>query len=200
MKKKYSAILSILIITIMSACGPAPTPTLTAEEISNTAIANAWIAITQTQAAIPTATQTLVPTATYTPQPTFTLLPTLPPVTVAVANDPAVATQDPCNQPPPVISKGTLVKAKFINKSGGTVNLSFGMMSPNSFGECVTYSYYMDKFDEPVVTILAGCYWGYAWVTGNEPTIAKTGGDFICLNDPAKVVAIWVEAKAIWLH
>ncbi len=199
MKTTYLPILTILIIAIMSACGPAPTPTLSAEEISNTAVANAWIAITQTQAAMPTATATSTPLPpTYTPLPTFTLLPTLPPATLASAN--AAATQDPCNQPPPVISKGTLVKAKFINKSGGTVNLSFGMMSPNTFGECVTYSYYMDKFDEPVVTILAGCYWGYAWVTGDEPTIAKTGRDFICLTDSAKVVSIWVEAKAIWLH
>ena len=56
MKKKYPTILSILLITIISACGPTPTPTLSAADVQGTAVADAWIALTLTQAAIPTAT------------------------------------------------------------------------------------------------------------------------------------------------
>ena len=201
MNKRYLIILSILIITIISACGPAPEPTLSAADIANTAIADAWIAITQTQAALPTATATATPLPpTQTPLPTFTLLPTLPPGTAGSVNDPGVATQDPCNQPPPIEPKGAQVKTKFLNKSGGKVNLSFGMMSPNSLGECVTYTYYMDRFDELDVTVLVGCYWGYAWITGDVPSIARTGKDFICLASPGKILTIWVESEAIWVH
>ena len=61
MKKKYPTFLSILLIVVISACGPAPTPTLSVADVQGTAVANAWIAITQTQAAIPTATQTPIP-------------------------------------------------------------------------------------------------------------------------------------------
>ncbi len=199
MKKKYLLALSILIIMIISACGPAPEPTLAAEDIASTAVANAWIAITQTQAAIPTSTATLVPTPTYTPLPTFTLLPTLPPATLAVDN-PAVATQDPCNQPPPEKPKGATVKVKFVNKSEGVINLSFGMNSPNAQKECVTYSFTLDVFDEPVVTVLAGCYWGYAWITGKVPSVARTGSTIICVSDPSKTPPIWINKEAIWLH
>ena len=55
MKKKLLTIISILIVITVAACG-SPEPTMSAEEIANTAVADAWIAITQTQAALPTAT------------------------------------------------------------------------------------------------------------------------------------------------
>ena len=80
MKIKYPVSISILLITLISACGPTPAPTLSAADVQGTAVANAWVAITQTQAAIPTATQTLIPplpTITFTPLPTFTPYPTL---------------------------------------------------------------------------------------------------------------------------
>ena len=199
MKKKYLTILSILIITIMSACGPAPTPALTSEEISNTAIANAWIAITQTQAAMPTATSTSPP-PTQTPLPTFTFLPTLPPVTAASVIDPGAATPDPCNQPPVEKPLGATLKVKFVNKSGGIVNLSFGMVTPNARKECFTYSFTLGVFDEPVVTVMEGCYWGYAWITGKTPSVARTGSTILCLSDPNKVPAIWIGKEAIYFH
>ncbi len=201
MKKKYPPILSIvIIIIIISACGPAPTPTLTAEEISNTAVANAWISITQTQAAMPTATATSTPLPpTQTPLPTFTFLPTLPPATVLV-NDPAIATQDPCNQPPVEKPKGDLVKVKFVNKSEGVATLAFGMNTPNDEKECFTYSYTLGAFDETVVTVLAGCYWGYAWITGKKPSVAKTGSTILCVTDPNKTPPIWITKETIYFH
>ena len=194
MKRKALTIISILIITLISACGPAPEPTLPAVDVQNTAIADAWTAVALTQAAMPTATETLVPTATTTPtlQPTFTAAPTLVPPTAA-------ATESVCNQPPPIKPLGVEVKVKFVNKSGGNVNLSFGMNSPNDKGECITYSYTLGVFDEPVVTVLSGCYWAYAWVDGKEPSTAQTI-DLLCIKDPAKQPAVWITKEVISFH
>jgi len=201
MKKKYLPILSILVIMIMSACGPAPTPTLTAEEISNTAVAKAWVAITQTQAAMPTATATSTPLPpTETPIPTATFLPTIPPATIASSGDVGATTIDPCNQPPVEKPKGALVKVKFVNDSGGIVNLSFGMNTPNAQKECFTYSYTLGAFDETVVTVLSGCYWGYAWITGKTPSVARTGSTILCVTDPNKVPPIWISKERIYFH
>ncbi|MBE0681228.1 MAG: hypothetical protein IH589_04880, partial [Anaerolineales bacterium] len=55
MNKKYNYLISTLIILALAACGSAE-PTMSAEDLANTAVANAWISITQTQAALPTAT------------------------------------------------------------------------------------------------------------------------------------------------
>jgi hypothetical protein len=198
MNKKYITIL-ILIMTLISACGPAPEPTLSAEDQANTAVANAWAMLTLTQAAIPTATATFPPTETFTPLPTFTSIPlaTLPPVNVVVATP-----TGECNQIPPLVSKGALVKAKFINKSKGTLNLSFGMLSPNAQGECVTYSYSLGAFDQPVVTVLSGCYWAYAWITQvntNKTSNAKSVAS-LCVTDPAREPDIWITEEVIAFH
>ncbi len=194
MKRKVLTIISILIIATISACGPAPEPTLPAVDVQNTAVADAWTAVALTQAAMPTATETLIPTATITPtlQPTFTAVPTLVPPTAA-------ATESVCNQPPPIKPLGVEVKVKFVNKSGGNVNLSFGMNSPNDKGECITYSYTLGVFDEPVVNVLSGCYWAYAWVDGKEPSTAQTI-DLLCITDPAKQPAVWITKEVISFH
>ncbi|NOH00711.1 MAG: hypothetical protein HND47_01400 [Chloroflexi bacterium] len=54
MKQKFLLAFSILTILTLSACGGAA-PTLTAEEIAYTAVAQAWLAITQTRAVAPPA-------------------------------------------------------------------------------------------------------------------------------------------------
>jgi hypothetical protein len=194
MTKKFPYLLSILIVLTLAACGPAPTPTLSTADLASTAAADAWLAVTMTQAAMPTATP-LPPTVT--PMPTFTPFPTLP-LVVATAV-PATSATDVCNQPPPVKPKGALVQVKFINKSGGNVNLSFGMNTPNSQGECVTYSYTLGTFAEEVVTVLSGCYWAYGWVDGKEPSTAQTI-DLLCVNDPSKAPAIWISTEVISFH
>lgn len=199
MNKKYLTILTLLTLTILSACGPASAPTLSAADAQGTAVADAWIAITQTQAAIPTTTATPIPTETFTPQPTLTLLPTISLPTIAVSTATSAA-DDPCNQPPPSKPKGITVKVKFVNKSGGHVDLSFGMNSPNALKECGTYSFSLGQFDEPIVTVLAGCYWGYAWITGDIPSVAKTGSTILCVTDPNVVRSIWIGPEVIGFH
>ena len=89
-----------------------------------------------------------------------------------------------------------MVQVKFVNKSGGSVNLAFGMSQPNSLGECGTYSFSMGRFEEPVVTVLAGCYWAYAWVTGEKPSTASNV-EALCVTDPNQVRAITIGSEVI---
>lgn len=196
MIKKFLYLISIPTILTLSACGPAPTPTLSADDIRNTAIADAWIAMTMTQAAVPTATITPIPPSP-TLMPTFTPFPTQP-LVVPTAVPPTVAA-DACNQVPPIEPRGALVKVKFVNKSDGNVNLSFGMNNPNDKGECVTYTYVVGRYDEPVVTVLAGCYWAFGWVEGDVPSTAQTI-DLLCITDPGKTPAIWISTEVISFH
>jgi len=198
MKKKYPTILLILFISIISACGPTPVPTLSAADVQSTAVANAWVAITQTQAAIPTATQTPIPpppTIAFTPLPTFTPYPTL----VPAATLPDTSAKDPCDEPPPIKPEGDMVKIKFVNKSDGNVNLSFGMMKENDKKECGTYGFSIGRYEEPEVQVLAGCYWGFGWVDGNKPSTTQTS-DVLCVTDTSKATAIWITSEVISFH
>ena len=203
MKIKYPTILLMLLITFISACGPAPTPTLSAGDVQGTAVANAWVAITQTQAAIPTATQTPIPptpTITLIPLPTATLVIVPPLALKPVATLPDTSAADPCNQPPPIKPKGDMVKIKLVNKSGGNVNpLSLGMTQENSFKECGTYSFSLGQYEEAVVDVLAGCYWGFGYVNGKKPSTARTS-DVLCVTDTSKTTAIWITPELIAFH
>jgi hypothetical protein len=199
MKKIYLTILSILIILGISACGPAPTPTLSVADLQGTAVADAWIALTMTQAALPTATQTPIPptpTVTFTPLPTFTpfLIPTLAPV----ATLPDTSATDPCNLPPPIKPLGDQVKVQFVNKSNGKLNLSFGMTKENSLKECGTYSFALGKYDQPQVTVLAGCYWGYGWVL--DPPSTPQTANYLCVTDKNTLYQVWITKDLIALH
>ncbi len=194
MKKKFLYVISILIISTLAACGTAE-PAMSSEDIANTAVADAWIAITQTQAALPTATlvpPTATPEPTGTPLPTLPPLPTFPPATVA-----AGPTIDPCNQVPPVEPQGALVNVEFINQSKGEVNLSLGMNTPNDKSECVTYSYSFGRGGVPSTKVLAGCYWGYAWITGDEPSIARTGNTILCMTDTSGIYHVVITKERI---
>jgi hypothetical protein len=196
MKRKLISIISILMIVMLSACGPEPTPTLSVADAQNTAIAAAWVALTQTQAAMPTATQTPVPptpTMTFTPPPTATLFPTVVPATM-----PDTSATDPCNEPPPQEPKGTQVKVRFVNKSDGIVNLAFGMTQENEQDECGTYSFTIGRYEEPEATILSGCYWGYGWIL-DPPSTAKTP-DVLCITDTGATTPIWITAELITFH
>lgn len=197
MKQKFLLAISIITILVLSACGSAE-PALSAEDISNTAVAEAWLVVTQTQAAMPTSTP--IP-PTLTPEPTATLaptlaLPTLPPATIAVA---ATATPE-CNQAPTTDTKGTQVSVEFKNESEGQVNLAFGMNNPNDKGECFTYSFGVGRGDIYTAKVLTGCYWGYAWITGSEPSVARTGGDILCLTDPNATYRITITKETIRIN
>lgn len=195
MYKKYLFFLSSIIIFGVSACGSTTEePTISAEAIAQTAAAEAWLAVTQTQAALPTAT--IQPTST--PEPTITPAPTLPPLpTLSQATPVSVATIDPCNQVPPIEPKGKLVKIEIRNDSQGSANLALGMNSPNDFDECVTYSFEIGKTRTIEQSVLTACYWGYAWINGAEVSTARTGGTLLCLTDASQTYRIKITKETI---
>lgn len=197
MKQKIFTTISILMILLISACGGSEEPTLSAEDQANTAVAEAWIIITQTQAALPTSTP--IP-PTNTPEPTFTFVPTIPILaTIAPAETVAVApTQSECDQVPPAEPQGTQVNVSFANQSDGQVSLAFGMNSPNDKKECVTYSFSMGSGGGILeARVLAGCYWGYAWITGSEPSNARTGDILLCMTDTSGTYHIVITKESI---
>jgi hypothetical protein len=201
MKNKLLYILCILIVLALSACGGEATPTINVTDMQNTAIANAWLAMTQTQAAMPTATATFTPIPTQAATPTFIVIPTLPllqpaqPTSLVPQGNP---TTNPCYDPPPAKPKGTTVLVKFLNKSDAIVtSLSFGMEQPNKEGECFTYSFPLGRYDAPVVRVLAGCYWAYAYT--DHPSTAASPQS-LCVFDTTKTVSIWVTKDVINFH
>lgn len=192
MRKTLYVVLAFVLVTL-AACGPAPEPTPSIVEIQDTAVALAQTSIAITKAALPTETPlpTQIPTLAITP----TSFPTLPPTSVAVVA-PTSTQANPCNEPPPTEPKGTMVRVKFVNKSKGVVSLSFGMLQENEQGECGTYSFTIGSKMSSEVTVLAGCYWGYAWITGTEPSIAKSITS-ICLTDPNQVRGVTITSEVI---
>jgi hypothetical protein len=198
MTKKFLTTFSLFAILFLSACGGAEaTPDLSAEDISNTAVAEAFAILTLTQAAMPAATP-VPPTATFAPTntslPTIeVLIPTLPPATLAVA---ATATPE-CNQIPALEPKGTLTTVEIKNESQGTANFAFGMNSPNDKGECYTYSFTLGRGDVTTAKVLAGCYWGYAWITGDEPSVARSNGALYCLTDTARIYHLTISKESL---
>ncbi|MEW6400791.1 MAG: hypothetical protein AB1649_03265 [Chloroflexota bacterium] len=195
MKTKSLGIASLVLVLILSACGPAPEPALSANDIANTAMADAWIMVTLTQAALPTATATVTPppaTPTWTPQPTFTFVPTSAPSTPTLT-----AAQNPCNQPPPPQPKGLMVDVQFINKSDGNVDiLAFGMISANAEGECGTYNFSFGRFNSPVVKVLAGCYWAWASISGRNNSDAENLSP-LCVTNASQLWEIQVGPEVI---
>lgn len=174
MSKRSNVFLCGLLILMLVACSSNATPELDATQISNTAIANAWTALAATQAALPSPTITTLP-PTLTPPPTFTRQPviTLAAMTLSSPVLFGSPTENPCYLPFPEFPQGGTVTATFVNQSGGSVALSFGMEEENSYGECGSGSDNLGIFDEASVKILAGCYWAFGYVSGPETSTAK---------------------------
>lgn len=193
MKQKFLIVLSLLSILILSACGGADaTPELSPEDTAATAMAEAWIAITQTAAALPTNTPvppTFTPQPTNTAMPTIELLPTLPPAPVVVATATAECITIPVPEP-----KGALVNIEIYNESQGSATVAFGMNSANDKNECFSYSLSLGRNDVYTGKVLAGCYWGIAWITGEEQSVARSG-DLMCLSDPAFIHKIKITQE-----
>lgn len=198
MKRKLLLVLSVLLISILTACSSADAiPTLSAEDLASTAVAEAWLVITQTAAAMPSATP--VP-PTFTPQPTATAASTLAllPIQSSAAPAGVVATATPeCNQIPALEPKGALVTVEFYNESGGRADLAFGMMAPNDKKECYTYSFSFGNNDPSSNKVLAGCYWGYAWISGGETSVARSGDKIMCMTDANIIYKVVITKERV---
>jgi hypothetical protein len=179
---------------------------MNAVDVQGTAVAAAWTIVAMTQAAIPTATPVpLTETPIPTLPPTFTPLP-LP--TSALPTQPVIGaspvgggpTPDPCNAPVAPDAPGHKVRVQFLNKSGGNVNLSFGLVEKTEFGECGTYHFTFNKNESPVVTVLGGCYWAYAWVTNigkDNDTSTSSGIQNFCMHDSGHKWTITIKKDVI---
>lgn len=196
MKQKFLTTISLLSILVLSACGGTEEPVapeISAEDLASTAVAQAWLAITQTAAAMPTATSippTFTPQPTNTPLPTLELLPTLPPIVEATATPSCIV--EPYPDP-----KGTLVNVEFYNQSGSNTNLSFGMNFANDKNECFAYSFTFGINDIVPTKVLAGCYYGWAWVGGTNGSIAKSGDKILCLTDTAVIYKVVITEERV---
>jgi hypothetical protein len=202
MKKKIF-IISAIMVVLLGACGPAPAPTMSPADVQGTAVAGAWTMVAMTQAAIPTATP-LPPTETPspTPLPTFTPLPppTLAPQTFNQPTVPAAnATVDLCNLPVQAGAPGHHIKVHFLNKSGGTANLAFGLVHATEFGECGTYQFPSIDAGGATVEVLEGCYWAYAWITGKVTSTAVSTYN-ICLTDPSHKWTVTIKKDVIGFY
>ena len=197
MKKRLFFAVGTIVMIVASACGPAPEPTPNILAIQDTAVALALTTVALTKAALPTITP--IPTQPPTPAETPTPFPTLPPLSTPTSLVVVTATSteaDLCNQPPPSEPQGATVQIRFVNQSKGQVNLSFGMLEENDEGECGTYSFSIAPQASPVVEVLSGCYWAYAWITGNTPSIAKST-QAICVTDPNQVRGITITPETV---
>lgn len=187
-------LLVLLLTGSLAACRADAPPTLSAADIAATAMQVAWTQVALTEAARPTATSvppTLTPAATPSPFPTLGLFPTAVP--------PGTPTLDLCSQPAPSDPLGKTTHVVFVNKSGGQVNLAFGLESPNDKGECGTYSFSLSVYERPTAAVLTGCYWAYGWVTKNPPSTAESIRS-LCLTDPGTTYTVEIGTEVIDLQ
>lgn len=170
---------------LLSACGGEATPTVSAVDIQNTAIAAAFTMVAQTQAAIPTATPLPTATASPTPPPTWTPAPTLA-VTLGAPPTftPAAASGDECNKPMASDPAGPDTTVAIRNENKAQTNLSL-FLSKTPHGECGYRGYSLGGNQSITVTLPVGCYSAYAWV--NDPKNPFTAEGYgLCMNNPDK--------------
>jgi hypothetical protein len=197
MKHVFIITLITVAAIIMSSCNGAPAePTISAEDVQSTAVAAAFTAIAETQAAVPTETPSALPTdtpvtPTVTPIPTFgpsetpTASPGIESVVVPTFTSlPATssnANNDPCNQPLGSVS-GYPTKIKLVNKTKGSLVVSL-YLNLTSFGECGYRGYTLAKNDALTVTdLVTGCYNVSVFVT--EPNSSSKAFGYGCINNP----------------
>ncbi len=179
MKKTF--LTSILLATLLVACGPQGTPTMSPADVQGTAVAAAWTMVAQTEAALPTATP-IPPTDTPSPTP-------LPSDTPAASATSAFATVPPtlnvsgtdnCVHPLNVGEAGPTHPTLIKNQSGGSMNLSLNLYAINAFGQCGALSYSnVGKNNSFTVQLPAGNWFAYAWVTLKGSSREVSGSFFV---------------------
>ena len=175
MKKLITILLAS--IFLLSACGPEPEPTMSAEDIQGTAVAAAWTMVAETQAAIPTATL-IPPTETLppTPIPTNTIAPLVPPTQVLIVQPTATTAsgKDECDRflrpDPPGPSAPILI----INETKAPINVSL-YLEKTVFGECGYRGYSVPKNGSVKIDFPQGVIWGFAWILEPINTMVEGG-------------------------
>jgi hypothetical protein len=195
MKRKILYVISILLITMLTACGAAAQPTLSVTDIQNTAFPLVMTQYAQTKAAMPTATPIpATPTtqlATLAPVATFALQTQ---VVAPISNPNATATPD-CYTPNPPKLLGTTIELNLVNRAGGPVNISMGMYKPNDQGECYTFAFSVRDKQSVPITLLTGCYWAHGYQNGTKPS--TPGNDYFCLTSDDDGRGLTIEKDTV---
>ena len=185
MIKRFLPVL-LMLTTIITACGPQGTPTMTSADVQGTAVSAAWTMVAMTQAAIPTSTPTEIPSPT--PLPTFT---PLPPPTIDVALVPALlptntqTSGDPCDGYKNLVvsSNARMTRLRLQNEAGAPLTLSIYLYK-TPFGDCGYSGYTIPKGGKVVIDYPQGCYF-FAAIINNpkSPSKAFGGGESTCANN-----------------
>ena len=172
------------------ACGATPaTPSITLEEVQSTAVAAAFTAVAQTQAAIPTNTP-LPPTETASPTlaPTETplALPTLETTFTAVPPTTAPSGVDPCATRILAASpRGRETIILIENTVRAQVTVSLYLNETAGAGECGYRSYNLGPRDQVLITdLVQGCYNLWAFNSDQQNLVNASG--YGCINNPDK--------------
>ena len=163
-------------VFLISACGPEPEPTMSAEDVQGTAVAAAWTMVAETQAAIPTATP-IPPTNTPapTPLPTNTVAPLVLPTQPLVAQPTATSASatDECNQFLVDGAAGPTAPIRIVNETKAPMNVSL-YLAKTPFGECGYRGYSIPKNNSITIDFPQGAIYVYAWIL--EPVNATVSG------------------------
>jgi hypothetical protein len=176
---KKTILISMLAAVLLTACGPQGTPTMSPADVQGTAVAAAWTMVAQTEAAIPTATP-VPPTNTPSPTPIPSNTPPPPPTSSLPTAAPTQNTTgtDNCVHPLNVAEAGPTHPTLIRNQSGGSINLSLNLYSPNAFGQCGAISLSLGKNNTATVQLPAGDWYAYAWVTLSGGKSSTSSGSF----------------------
>jgi hypothetical protein len=170
---------TMLLAMVISACGAqaAAEPTISADQIQQTAAAAASTIVAETQAAIPT--NTPIPptdTPTATPLPTETPLPAPTLDALAIPTFTTVpqssGNSDPCSRHLNLNGAGPTHSTRIKNLTGGKIKLALTLTSPNAFGEC---GWHPSPPDSGVIGLPSGNWYAYAWITlknGKQTTVS----------------------------
>lgn len=190
---KKLLILILVLTFLISACGPEPEPTMSAEEVQGTAVAAAMAMVAETQAAIPTATP-IPPTETPSPTspvPTNTTAALVVP-TQAVQTVPTVAQGQPTpadicldlKHVLPADAAGPKTTIRIVNEHNVPVTVSL-YLNKTDFGECGYRSYALKKNGDTVQTLPQGCYSAWAWSQDSKDAFNSSGFG-LCSNNTDK--------------
>jgi hypothetical protein len=169
---------------LLAACAPQGTPTLSSADVAGTAVAEAWIRVTQTAAAIPTATPTEPPSPTPLPPPaTFT--PLAPPtLDIALLPSPtSTSSGDECWKPLVVSSNAKMTRLRLQNETKGPVILTI-YLHKTPFGDCGYTGYNIGKGERVFIDYPQGCYDFSAFLNDpKNPGKSFGGGAGTCANN-----------------
>jgi hypothetical protein len=172
-------------VFLVSACGPKPEPTMSAEEVQGTAVAAAWTMVAETQAAIPTATP-IPPTEIPSPTPvvpTNTVAPLVIPTQPLAVVQPSPTTASSSNECDKFLNAdaaGPTAPIRLVNETKAPMTVSL-YLAKTVFGECGYRSYSIPKNNSITIEFPQGTIYGYTWIL--EPlNTTVSGGPWVPNN------------------